>query len=199
MNMIKKLRKDMRLSQSDFASILGVKQNTVSNWENGIRNVDIETAKKMASFFGCSLDYLLGDEGTKSGSAAQIPVLGYVRAGIPATACENIIGYEEISESMAKSGEFFALKAKGDSMEPHIREGYTLIIRRQSDVENGEVAIALVGGEEATVKKVIKHDNGISLVPFNTASYSPMFFTKDEISTLPVSIIGKVVEFRGRF
>ncbi len=199
MNMIKQLRKSMRLSQSDFASILGVKQNTVSNWENGIRNVDIETAKKMASFFGCSLDYLLGEEGSKTSASSQIPVLGYVRAGIPASACENVIGYEEISETMARSGEFFALKAKGDSMEPHIREGYTLIIRRQSDVENGDVAIALVGNEEATVKKVIKHDNGISLVPFNTAAYSPMFFTNEEISCLPVSIIGKVVEFRGRF
>ena len=199
MNMIKGLRKSMRLSQSDFASILGVKQNTVSNWENGIRNVDIETAKKMASFFGCSLDYLLGDEGSKTSTASQIPVLGYVRAGIPEAACENVIGYEEISETMAQSGEFFALKAKGDSMEPHIREGYTLIIRRQSDVENGDVAIALVGNEEATFKKVIKHDNGISLVPFNTAAYSPMFFSKEEITSLPVAIIGKVVEFRGRF
>ena len=199
MNMIKSLRKSMHLSQADFAAVLGVKQNTVSNWENGIRNVDIETAKKMAGFFGCSLDYLLGDEGSKTSTSTQIPVLGYVRAGIPATACENIIGYEEISEALARSGEFFALKAKGDSMEPHIREGYTLIIRRQNDVENGDVAIALVGSDEATVKKVIKHDNGISLVPFNTASYSPMFFSKEEIASLPVAIIGKVVEFRGRF
>lgn len=129
----------------------------------------------------------------------KIPVLGYVAAGIPIDAIEYIIDYEEIPQEMARTGEFFALKIKGNSMEPRICNGDVVIVKKQPDVNNGEIAIVLVNGDEATCKKIKKNELGINLIPLNTAGYDVMFYTNEQIIELPVIILGKVVELRGKF
>ena len=131
-------------------------------------------------------------------SGVKIPVLGLVRAGIPMDAVEYIIDYEEISEDMARQGEFFALQIKGDSMEPKISDGDVVIVRKQPDIESGETAIVLVNGDEATIKKVQKFTGGINLIPSNP-TYDVMTFTNEQIEKLPVRILGKVVELRAKF
>ena len=127
--------------------------------------------------------------------AVRVPVLGRVAAGIPISAIEDIIDYEEISEKMAHTGTFFALKIKGNSMEPKIENGSIVIVRQQEDAESGSIVIALVNGDDAVCKKLIKSKNGLSLVSQNPA-YDPMIFTNSEVDSLPVKIIGKVVEIR---
>lgn len=127
-----------------------------------------------------------------------IPVLGKVQAGIPLEAVENIIDHEEISEEMARCGEFFGLQVKGNSMEPRFIEGDVVIVKKQPDVESGEVGIVLVDGVDATIKRIVKHDNGMSLIALNS-TYPPKFYTHEEIAELPVEILGKVVELRGKF
>ena len=118
--------------------------------------------------------------------------------GIPMEAVEDILDYEEISADMASRGEYFGLKIKGDSMFPLFQAGDTVIVRRQPDAESGEIAVVLVNGNDATVKKIIKKDTSIVLVSENSA-YEPMIFTKPEIESLPVTVIGKVVELRRKF
>ena len=132
-----------------------------------------------------------------SSSQIKVPVLGTVRAGLPMEAVENILDYEEISEDMARQGDYFALQIKGDSMEPRIKEGDVVIVRKQPDVESGDVAIVLVNGDEATIKKVQKFSGGINLVPSNPA-YEVKTYSNVDIESLPVSIIGKVVELRAK-
>lgn len=129
----------------------------------------------------------------------KIPILGTVIAGIPVTAVEDIIGYEEINEKMARCGEYFALEIKGDSMEPKMSKGDIVIVKQQNTVENGQIAIVLVNGDEATVKKVRFRDNGIELIAFNSYVYEPHFYSAKEIEELPVKIIGRVVELRAKF
>lgn len=129
-------------------------------------------------------------------NAIRIPILGRVVAGIPIEATEDVLGYVEITERMARTGEYFALRVKGDSMLPNICDGDTVIVKRQEDVENGDVAIVLVNGCDATCKKVKFNDNGITLIGYNPSVYEPHFYTKDEIASLPIQIIGKVVELR---
>ena len=82
-------------------------------------------------------------------------------------------------------------------MSPRFLRGDVVIVKRQEDVESGEIAIVCVNGEDATCKKVLKHDNGISLVSLNPL-YEPRFFTEEEINSMPISILGKVVELRGK-
>ena len=111
---------------------------------------------------------------------------------------EEIIDYEEIPIEMAKNGEYFALQIKGDPMEPKFSAGDVVIVRKQEDVDNGDIAIVLVNGNEATVKKIRKFDGGINLIPTNS-NYDVITYTNAQIEQLPVRIIGKVVELRAKF
>lgn len=159
------------------------------------------TLMKIADYFNVSVDYLLGIENASEKEeikGIKIPVIGNVIAGVPISAIEEILDYEEITEKEAATGEFFALRIKGNSMEPKISENDVVIVKQQSSVENGEIAIVLVNGQDATCKKIMYHSNGISLLSLNQ-SYPPMFYTSEECETLPVRIIGKVVELRAKF
>ena len=145
------------------------------------------------------IDHLpnIGDTVLPSISKTLIPILGKVAAGVPIEAVEEILGHEEISRDMAANGEYFALRIKGESMAPKMSDGDIVIVRRQPDVDNGQTAVVLVNGDEATVKRIKKSDAGIMLMPTNPA-YEPMFYSNDEIERLPVTIIGRVVELRAK-
>lgn len=197
MNMIKSLRIENHLTQSALAELCGVHQTAVSQWENGRTMPDAESLKILSDVLNASIDTILGNS-SSSEKGVRIPVLGYVRAGIPVEAVEEIIDYEEISPHLAATGDFFGLYIRGSSMEPRICEGDIVIVRKQSDIDSGDVAVVLVNSMDATVKKVIKNGTGISLVPFNS-DYSVMNFSAEDISKLPVSIIGKVIELRRKF
>lgn len=200
MNRIKELRLSKAIKQVDFAKMLGVSQATVSGWESEKYQPDRDALIKMASYFDVSVDYLIGNSPVKKEKkkGVQIPVLGEVRAGYPMETVENIIDYEEIDEEMARRGEFFALRIKGDSMEPRFVEGDVVIVRKQETADSGDIVVALVNGDSATIKKLKRHQNGITLMPTNP-TYEPMYYSNEEIMELPVTILGKVVELRAKF
>ncbi len=198
MNRIYELRKQNGLSQQKLAEILNVHQTAVSQWEKGRTNPDMSILQAMSKYFKVSIDYILNNNSTQEKQGIHIPVLGRVAAGVPITAAENIIDYEEIEEELSKTGEFFALKIHGNSMEPRFCKGDVVIVRQQSDVDSGNIAIVLINGEDATCKKVIKQTDGIMLVSINS-NYAPMYYTNKEIETLPVKILGKVIELRAKF
>lgn len=130
--------------------------------------------------------------------ARKIPVLGRVAAGIPINAITEIIDTEEISEDMAKTGDFFALQIQGDSMEPKISNGDVVIVRQQDDAETGDTVIALINGDDAVCKRLRKYKEGLELISTNP-SYVPLYFDEETIKNKPVKIIGKVVELRPNF
>ena len=133
--------------------------------------------------------------GEENEPQTKIPILGSVAAGIPLECIEDIKGYVEIPRLLAKRGKYFALEIKGKSMEPDMRTGDIIIIRQQKTIENSEIAVVVINGEEATVKEIKRLDNGIMLIPHNR-EFQPMFFNAEEIENKPVEIIGKVVELR---
>ena len=191
---LKELRQARGITQKQLAEWSGLGRSQISNYENGLRTPDWETQEILADFFNVRLDYLM-DRDTPN---TRIPVLGKVIAGIPLDAVEEIIDYEEIPIEMVKNGEYFALQIKGDSMEPKFSAGDVVIVRKQEDVDNGDIAIVLVNGNEATVKKIRKFDGGINLIPTNS-NYDVITYTNTQIEQLPVRIIGKVVELRAKF
>ena len=83
-------------------------------------------------------------------------------------------------------------------MEPRIKDGDVVIVQKQDDCDSGDVAVVLVNGDEATVKRIKKEPEGIMLIP-NNPSYEPKFYSNAEIENLPVKILGKVVELRAKF
>ena len=163
-------------------------------YENGNREPNFETLELLADFFNIDMDTLLDKE--KKG--IRIPVLGKVAAGIPIEAITDIEDWEEIPQSMSKTGEYFALKIAGKSMEPRMMDGDVVIVRRQPDVDSGDIAVVLVNGNDATVKQISKSDAGLTLIGWNPSVYTPKTYNKKECKELPVSILGKVVEIRGK-
>lgn len=200
MNRIKALRNKKGIKQIELAAAVNVSQAALSGYETGKYEADLETYKRIASYFGVSLGYLLGEDSpdNKREDYIRIPVLGRVAAGIPIDAIEEIIDWEDISADMAAGGaEYFGLQIKGDSMEPKISDGDIVIVRKQPDVESGEIAVILVNGDDATVKRVKKSAAGITLISNNPA-YDPMFYSNEDIEKLPVAILGRVVELRAK-
>lgn len=192
---LKLLRNEHDMSQQKLADLLGLRQSTVAMWEKGKNSPAYETLINIANIFNVSIDYLTGQKAAKS--AHRIPVLGYVRAGVPTEAVQEVLDYEDVTLSESDMGNYFALRIKGDSMAPRMMEGDTVIVKKQSDCVSGDICVALVGSGDATVKKVIKKDMGIILMPLN-ACYDPLVFTKDEVESCPVTIIGKVTELRAK-
>ncbi len=163
--------------------------------ESDFEDIDFNS---LAIALGVSKDYLLGNANVSKVKGFRIPVYRAVAAGIPIEAIEDIIDYEEIDPELAATGEFFGLRIQGSSMEPRICEGDVVIVRKQEDADSGDVAIVLVNGNDATCKRVKKEAHGLTLIPNNPA-FPIKYYSAEEISSLPVRIIGKVVELRGKF
>ncbi len=127
----------------------------------------------------------------------EIPVLGKVKAGYDYLANENVIGKIYLDFKPSDVENYYALQITGDSMEPLFSNGDIAIVHKQDDFESGNTCIVLINGDEATVKKVVKTDDGVDLIAMNP--YYPIrHFTKDEMNNIPVKIIGKVIEARKR-
>lgn len=193
---LKELRKSKGLTLKELAAMVGVADSTMSLYENGKREPDFDTLRQIARCLDTNIGYLLGEPSSAHGARGRrIPILGSVAAGIPIEAITDIEDYEEISEEMARGGEFVALRIRGNSMEPMLLPGDVVIVRAQNTAESGDIAVVLVGGDEATCKKIQKTPEGIILLSLNP-SYQPMFYTNEMIESLPLIIFGKVVEMR---
>ena len=195
------LRKYMSLNnktQVDLINDLGFNKSAVSTWCNGTRLPRMDKVDALAKYFGIRRSDLIEDKSESKIKPTTIPVLGSGPAGVPIEAIQDIIDYEEIDAATAAKGEYFALQVKGSSMEPRICEGDIVIVRKQDDVESGEIAIVMVNGDNATIKRLLKYEDGIRLMPTNPA-YEPLYFTNDEILEKPVKVIGKVIENRQKY
>jgi len=208
---IRKQRK-LTLRQVDYKS--DVSYSHLSMIEKGTRKALPLTLKELARVYDISYIDLLEKAGyidlaekekieTKTdllgNPVVTIPILGTVKAGYDYLAQENWIGTYDLEKKLADTGDFFALKVKGDSMAPNLLENDTVVIKKQEDFEDGNIVVALINGDEATIKIAKKIDNGIKLIPINIANYEPLFFTNDEIKNKPVRIIGVVKKMDREF
>lgn len=190
-------------TRMEVSKALGISYTTFASWENGTNYPRIDKIELLANYFKVSKADLIENKykdsqinSTFTNHGVRIPVLGHVVAGVPISAVQEVLDYEEITPELAATGDFFCLKVKGDSMEPRFYEGDILVVKQQTDVDSGNVAVVLVDGEDATVKQVKKSPLGITLIGYNVAVYPPTFYSNDDIEKLPVSIIGKVIELR---
>ena len=217
---INQIMKEKRLRQIDVLNLakpyqekynIKFSKSHLSQYVNGKSNPDNEKIFLLSKIFGVTEAWLLGYDVSRyktseeakvnepqSSQGLQIPVLGTVAAGIPISAVEDILDYEEVPQSWESQGEFFGLRIKGDSMEPRMESGDVVIVRQQSDANSGDTVIVLVNGDDATCKRLQKTDNGIMLVSTNP-KYPPMFYSTEDIQTKPVVILGKVVELRQKY
>lgn len=189
-------------TQKEVADAISVSPQTFNTWCQGIALPRMGKVQRLADYFNIEKSDLIDEKKEfpekPRRKGVVINVLGRVAAGIPIAAIEDIIDTEEISEELAKTGEFFGLRIKGDSMTPAICNGDTVIVRQQDDADTGDIVIATINGDEATCKRLRKYQGGIELISINPG-YKPFEFTNEEIQSKPVKIIGKVVESRRKF
>ena len=185
-------------SQKDLCDNLGFSPASVSSWVNGSRIPKEGNIVLMAAYLDCSVDDIaLDPKEAHRKRSFSIPVYARVGAGPPLEASEEIIDREEISERMASLGSFYGLRISGDSMEPRIVRGDVVIVRKQDTADDGDIVIAIVNQNDAVCKRLKKYKGGIALVS-NNPMYEPMYFTITDTQDIPVRIIGKVVELRGK-
>jgi len=200
---IKRARIDAGFSVEELAQRIGKNRATIYRYERGeIADLPTTILEPLARALNTTPAELMGwdyEDISSPSKGVKIPVLGSVAAGVPISAISNIEDYEEITPEMAKSGEHFALRVKGDSMSPRIDNNDIVIVRQQALVNNGDVAVVLGNGDEATVKEIKKLPDGLMLIGWNTSVYPPKVYSKEDVEKLPVSIIGKVVELRRKF
>lgn len=191
-------RTRLGLNQKELAEKLHLAKSTMSQYESDSRNPSDEIKLALCELFHISMDELMGRQmkpEPKNGVA--VPVLGRISAGIPIDAIQEVEGWEELPKAMADKGEFFALKVKGDSMSPTIIDGSVVIVRKQNSVENKEIAVVQINGdEEATIKRIQKQEHGLALIGDNALVYPPHYYSEEQVRSLPVRILGKVVEAR---
>lgn len=199
---LRRMMDERQVDRQQICKDLDFKYTTFTDWYNGKKYPRIDKIEQMANYFGIRKSDLIEESKQEnalpSGAFAydisklhRIPVLGQIAAGLPLYAEENIEGYTYTD--LNGGAEYFALRVKGDSMNAlRINEGDIVIVRRQSDVENGEVAVVLVDGDSATLKRFYRTDSAITLMPQSTnAEHQPQVY--DPAKTR-IDILGKVVK-----
>ena len=194
---LKSLRVEKNYTQAELAKKLHLTPKAISFYENNQREPDIDTLYKIADIFKVSIDYLNGKSKsrlTEGQDYITINVYGSIPAGIPIEAIEDITDTEDLSlKEYDKNKTYLGLKVDGDSMYPKYLDGDTVILEKTPDCESGTDAAVYVNGYEATLKTVIKNENGtITLRPINP-NYSPTTYGEGDD---PVKILGVVKEIR---
>ena len=202
------LRTQFGLTIEELSKKTNISTILLQRYEKGIvAKMKQTTISDLADFYNVNPVWLMGydvpmEKDIKTDNLGnpviEIPLLGIVKAGYDYLAQENWIGTVDIDKKIAKSGDFFALKVHGDSMYPVLVEDDIVIVKKQEDFENGDIVVAIVNGDEATIKKGKKTENSILLQPLNT-SYEPLIFTKEEMKTIPVTIVGIVKQLKREF
>lgn len=197
-----KLRKELNLTQEDFAQKIGYTRTAISAWEIGRNEPSNSDTVKIADFFGVSTDYLLGKSDVRNNTSNidesdkkfyMCPVYGQISAGQPNWAEECIEGRLPLDPDLmgiVNPEEHFFLRVNGESMNKVIRNGAFALIHKQDMVEDGEIAVVLVNGYDATLKKFTRQGDMIILEP---QSDDDNFKTQVFDKTTPIKILGKYV------
>ena len=197
---IKSLRKEHKLSQSRLARDLQVTQQAVGKWETGKSTPDSDTLRKIAEYFGTSVDFLLGVNKTIKNAVSgfdpdfAIPIIGTVKAGYNSFAFNDDYGVEYANVRDPEN--YFYLIVKGDSMEPRIKDGDLALVHKQSTLNDGDLGVIVYGDNEGTLKRFVKKGNMIILQPFNP-EYEAKVITGEDLNN--VYIAGKVVETKTKW
>lgn len=190
-NNLKRMLNERNLSQAELSRRLGFSKSTLADWVSGKSYPRIDKIEKMAGYFNVEKSALIEPKNEKNEfyhDVVQLPVIGEIACGEPITAQENIESYMPAPAFLTPNGTNFYLKAKGNSMEPTIKDGALVLIHEQPAVEDGEVAAVLIESE-ATLKRVKHQGNTVILLPDNT-QFDPIVLTDD----ISAKILGKAIQ-----
>lgn len=202
MNRLRFLRNEKGESLEKIAKFLNVTIQTISNYETEKRDMNPDTILKLSEYFGVSTDYLLGKSDARNNTSNidesdknfyMCPVYGQISAGQPNWAEECIEGRLPLDPDLmgiVNPEEHFFLRVNGESMNKVVRNGAFALIHKQDMVDDGEIAVVLVNGYDATLKKFTRQGDMIILEPqSNDDSFKTQVYDKNT----PIKILGKYV------
>lgn len=202
---LKYLRETGKYTQKEIASFCGKGATAIGNWEAGIREPSAVDLFNLSQAFNVSIEDLISKDLRFDNAElidtlfnSKIPVLGTIKAGVPIEAQQDVCGFVEIPGEWLKGGrKYFALKISGDSMETKYQDGDIVIIEQTQDLEkiNNKDCVVMVNSSDATFKHITITDDGVVLNPLNP-KYSLKVYTKDQVASLPVIVLGVAVEKR---
>lgn len=197
-----RLREAMRvrgMKQIELVRRTGIGKSSICQYLKGEYEAKQANVHLIADALDVNEDWLFGtsDEMERDPTALcanivavrRVPLLGGIAAGVPTFADQQYDSYVDADDDLRCD---YALRIDGDSMEPTVRRGDMVFIRKQDDVENGQIAAVLID-DSATLKRV-RHIKGGLLLLSDNAAYEPMVFTYPECNT--IRILGKAVGFR---
>lgn len=208
---LKTARELKHITLEEAGKKVDVHKSTILRWENGeTEKIKLPILEILADLYNVNPAWLMGydvsmKKDLKSDSnvfpTADIPVkvavVGRISAGLPILAQENLEGYEYAPSSYIKEDyEYFYLRVQGDSMNLRFPEGNLVLVQKQDYLEDGEIGVFLIDGQDATVKKYRKDNHFVILDPMSTNPFNitQIYNTKE----VPVKIIGKVVMHIGK-
>jgi repressor LexA len=122
-----------------------------------------------------------GAMSVESGGALEIPLMGRIAAGVPIAAISEVARHVAVPQAMLSPGEHYALEVKGDSMrDAGINEGDVVVIRQGGTASTGDIVVALVDGQEATLKRFRRQNGMIALEAANPA-YETRLYPEDRV------------------
>lgn len=200
--MLKKLMEDRDLKTSDLSHATGIPYSTLDSiLKRDTKHVKLEIAFKLAEYFGSTLEALVGNGVVRQQpmrteyKGVKIPVFYNVSGTKSDYAKDNTHSYEFILPEIAGPGEYFGLLISETAMEPRISSGDIAIIKRQADVETNQLAAIRTGPDNACIRKLVKHEGGVTLLAFNPL-YEPVTVNRDQGENSSFHILGRVIEIR---
>ncbi len=191
-------------SQQQLADAIGATQQSIQRYESGARDIKTSVILKLSAALGVTVSYLLGMDSTPNDSMRSfvpVPLYGSVAAGTPI----EMIKAEEMKEAPARfvvaDPDAYLVRVRGNSMSRIIPDGsFALVSPHETAVNDRDMFLVTVNGDDATIKRVHRLENGVELVP---DSYDPTFrprvFDFGEEGTPAVRVLGKIVWWCAEF
>lgn len=200
---IKKYRKLQGLTQKQLSKLMNRSNALIGFWETNNREPSNDDLVKLSKILNVDVNILLGNPPsfsnaeTYSTDSKQVlrPILGVVKAGYDLYCEENIEGYKPVDKKKAAGAECFWLRVSGNSMNSvGIFDG-ALVLVKKVPVENRQIGVVRVNGDEATIKQIIFNDDTVVLQPRSTdPTIEPLILKKEDFDNNYAEIIGKVVD-----
>ncbi len=175
-------------SLAEIARRVGVSRSTATRWVKGdIQSLSYDTMEQLSKLVGYNVEpHLKGMD-----ISMHLPILGYVKGGYDLFNEDNYLGEEEVSLQEKKLGDFY-LQVTGDSMiGDGILDGSLVLVQKTTHFTNGMIGVVAIG-DEVTVKK-LKRKGNLLILEASNPDVETRYFTPEEIQTLPITILGKVV------
>lgn len=200
-DILKKLRKEKRITQLELSEIIGVERSSIGKYESGKAIPSPAVLMALSDFFGVSVNTLLDKNFPDSlhlADSIKIPVYSRLYANLT-DSMGYISDYAEISVPSGDESEYFSILIKDVSMEPKLCIGDIAILRKTDSPETGSFISVIVADEATVIRKYTKCQDGMILTPLNHQAGDSVFYTTDEILRLPVRVTGVLVEQRRKY